>query len=237
MNNRTQFLLQLIVVLACGVFTWYFLVADAYPPSNANANLNQSSFDMLGFLDEQISCQEDQKDVRCWSSVNKLQMFVAGAEIEHEAVVERIKRYGDLIDSVWSECASSSNGVITASAVEEVLIRRFPNAPAKDDKSTAFSFDDASQPVFVMQDLVNDYSDTIETWRLLQSWAARKVGDDGRLELTPVFGKEALISFHEFLNSLDIAILKRAKKIANSRNLSAIDSESMALAFSDEASE
>ena len=77
-----------------------------------------------------------------------------------------------------------------------------------------------------------DYSDTIEAWRLLQTWAARRTDESGQMTLAPPFSEKALTAFHDFLLVYDIAVLRHARAIASERKLPKVDAESMNLAFS-----
>ena len=190
-----------------------------------------ASYDMLDYLDEKIACQENNKDVRCWSSVNKLQMFVAGATIEHDAVGVRIEKYHELIDDVWKASANDVTDSISVDRLQAELAKRFPHDVDESSGKFTFRFSEEDSPVLVMDDLVKDYSDTIETWRLLQSWASNKTAQNGDLQIDPVFSEAAIEAFHDFLSSYDIALLKRAKQIANNRKLTVIDGLSMAMAF------
>ena len=233
MSKSVQLCFQLSIVAATLLAVIFLLnkQTGSGEIESVPTSTSTSSFDMLAYLDDQIACQEDEKDVRCWSSVSKLQMFVAGAPIDHEAIDVRIEQYNKLIDSVWKEAATGVMGEISTNQLMTVLNRKFPSEIDPVSQEVGFVFSDKDEPVLVMQDLVEDYSDTIESWRLLQSWASRKVNASGQLELTPVFSEQAINDFHRFLISFDIALLRRAKGIAEQRKQSVIDAKAMDLAF------
>jgi hypothetical protein len=225
MLNQWQFKAQCLLVLAAlagALFIW---------------SGNKTGFDMLGYLDERIACQEDEKDVRCWSSVNKIQMFLAGAAINHDAMGVRVENYMKLFDSVWQESVGDSlehEVEIPVARLLGILKLRFPHSTDAETGEVEFTFSQQSEPVLVMADSIKDYSDTIEAWRLLQAWASRKTDKTGKLTLTPVFSRDAIDAFHKFLVAYDIAILKNARRIANDRKLVKIDDVSMELAFENE---
>lgn len=225
-----QFMLQSLIVIAAVCAALYIYNS----PAKSIANSDPQSLDMLAFLDDKISCQEDEKDVRCWSSVNKIQMFLAGSEISHEAVSARIENYMQMIDSIWQDAKTvgAENGVIPKASLSTVLTQRFPHEIDSDTNEAKFQFADQSEPVLVLADALQDYGDTIEPWRLLQTWASRKTDRQGKLTITPVFSHEALQEFYGFLKVYDIALLKHASQIANRRKLAEVDAESMNLAFS-----
>lgn len=190
----------------------------------------EPDFDMLAYLDSRIATQEDVKDVRCWSSFCKLQMFLTGVEIAPDAVGVRIESHMKLIQSIWEESGKNSRGsLIPAPAVSEVLQRRFPSATS--DEGTTFDFGEDKKLITVGPDALKDYSDTIEPWRLLQTWASRHTGDSGKLELKRQFDEEALGVMYEFLRAYDLAILQRAREIARDRKIANIDAKAMSAAF------
>ena len=235
MSKSLQLLVQLGLILASAAVAYLLLSPETTKQADGSTTTttsSQSSFDMLGFLDDQISCQENEKDVRCWSSVNKLQMFVAGASIEHEAAGVRISSYHHLLDDVWQAAADNVDGQeISEQELQSVLSGKFPHENNAETGNVKFEFEGSEEPVLVMQALVQDYSDTIEPWRILQSWASTKVDAGGQLELKPIYSQPAIESFHSFLVAFDIALLKRAKAIAVQNKLATIDAESMTKAF------
>jgi len=54
------------------------------------------------YLDGRVGVQENQKNVCCWNSFNKIQMFITNCEISEEAKSERIEKHMHLIRSIWS---------------------------------------------------------------------------------------------------------------------------------------
>jgi len=191
---------------------------------------SEDGFDMLAHLDAKVANQEDVKDVRCWSSFCKLQMFLTEMEIEPAAVASRIDGHMELIQLIWedSEGGDSSGSIIQAAEVSAVLSRNFPHATS--DEGTTFRFDE-NELIIVLPDAIQDYSDTIEPWRLLQSWASHHTDASGELTLSKQFDEDALQVLYKFLRAYDLAILKHAKSIAQQRKLSKIDAGAMEAAF------
>ena len=192
----------------------------------------EPSFAMLGYLDARVANQENNKDVRCWSSTCKLQMFLTGAEIGPEAIAVRIQAHTDLIESVYREAKAQHPGasVLGVEAVQSVLQQRFPH-----DRDAAggvkFVLDGSEDPINILSTALSDYSDTIESWRLLHNWAWRHTDAEGRLTLRPGFDQESLHVLCDFLKSYDLAVLQHARKIARSEKLATIDSSAMKKAF------
>jgi len=187
-------------------------------------------YDMLAHLDAKVANQEDVKDVRCWSSFCKLQMFLTEMEIEPAAVGARIDGHMELIESIWEDSGheNSTSSTIRPADVSAVLSSRFPHATS--DDGTTFRFGQ-SELITIMPDAIQDYSDTIEPWRLLQSWASHHTDSSGRLTLNKQFDEDALQVLYGFLRAYDLAILKHAKSIAQQRKLSKIDAGAMEAAF------
>ena len=235
MNKTTQTLVQ--VALVCvAMFAAYMLSQrnsdNAHAAKGISSVPEAKAFDMLQYVNEKIAQQECNKDVRCWSSVSKFQMFAAGASIEHDALGIRIEQYHKLIGNIWDNAAASIQGTeISPESLSKVLTQMFPSEQNSDSGDRQFSFSEHEPAVLALSNLIEDYSDTIESWRLLQSWASQKTDESGAFSLTPAFSKEAIDTFQDFLVSFDIAVLKRAKEIAFSRKLSVVDAKSMELAF------
>lgn len=192
--------------------------------------LPPSSFNMIGYLDEQVGQKENRKDVRCWSSFNKLGMFLTGCEIDEEAKSERIEQHMKLIQSLWEACREKSRGadVIPAEAVSMVLKEHFPQAT--DDAGVSFQFG-GGVPTLVMSDALRDYDDTIEPWRLLQTWASHNIGEHGWFVSPQPFGEEGLGVMYNFLKAFDLAVQREARRLAMERQLAGIDAQAMAAAF------
>ena len=67
-----------------------------------HANRPSRCMKCSAYLDGRVGVQENQKNVRCWSSFNKLQeMFITNCEISEEAKSERIEKHMRLIRSIW----------------------------------------------------------------------------------------------------------------------------------------
>ena len=218
-----------VVVAAIAAFQIMPNSASTDVPDSQPNSQSAQKFDMLSYLDQQIAAQECVKDVRCWSSVSKLQMFAAGAPIEHDALAVRIESYNDLLDSIWNMAATDVKDEISAAQLTEVLKKKFPGA---NDKWEGFAFLN-SQTELVMSDLLTDYSDTIESWRIIQSWVARKADQKGQVNIAPPYTQTALDEFQTFLVKFDIALLRHAKDVAEQNKKSVVDAESMRLAFAD----
>lgn len=187
------------------------------------------AWDMLAALDKHVMVQEDTKDVRCWSSVSRLQMLLAGTELDTEARNARVEQHQILIESIWKDSRATSNvELIAAHAVEDVLKRRFPRQVAEDG---TVQFAPRGYPgITVSPDDLKDYSDTIEPWRLLQSWALTHV-HQGRLALSPQFAPAALDTLHEFLLVYDVAVLRHANAEAFRQKKQGIDRSAMVAGF------
>jgi hypothetical protein len=201
------------------------IVRSASPPPPPPAE-----YEMLAYLDERVGQKENRKDVRCWSSFNKLGMFITGCEIDEPAKSERIEQHMKLIQSLWETARAKSTGadIIPAAVVSGVLKERFPHAADVDGVSFQFG---GGAPTLVMADELRDYDDTIEPWRLLQTWASRNLDERGRFAPTPVFGVEALKVMYNFLKSYDLAVQREARRVAMERREAGIGAEAMAAAF------
>ncbi len=192
--------------------------------------LPPASFNMLGYLDKQVGQKENRKDVRCWSSFNKLGMFLTGCEIDEAAKSERIEQHMKLIQSLWETAREQSNGMdtIPAKAISQVLKDRFPQATGGTGVSFQFG---GGAPTLVMADALRDYDDTIEPWRLLQTWASHNIGEHGWFASPQPFSEEALAVMYSFLKAFDLAVQREARRVAVERQLAGIDAEAMAAAF------
>lgn len=217
-------LTQILIVLAAMVVAIVLVVqtdSSTFPPP----------FDMLTFLDTQVATQEDGKDVRCWSSVCKLQMFLTGAVIGEDAITVRIESHMQLIESLWEQGRDEHPhaSMISSDTVKQLLDRRFPHQQIR----TGVQFDLGSNlnPINIVQDAMQDYSDTVEPWRLLQTWASRHTDKNGRLTLTPQFDRDALHALHGFLLKYDLAIFRHARRIAEENKASRVDASAMSEAF------
>lgn len=187
-------------------------------------------YEMLTYLDDRVGVQENQKDVRCWSSFNKLQMFITNCEISEEAKSERIEQHMRLIESLYNEASQRvpEKELITATIIDEILRVRFPQVDTTE--GTQFNLGDGSSTL-VVAEAIKDYSDTIEPWRLLQTWASHQVDNEGKWKRDTQFGEGALKELYEFFRAYDLALLRKAREHAMERKLGHIDAEAVAAAF------
>ena len=187
-------------------------------------------YEMLTYLDDRVGVQENQKDVRCWSSFNKLQMFITNCEISEEAKSERIEQHMRLIESLYNEASQRvpEKELITATTIDEILRVRFPQVDTTE--GTQFNLGDGSSTL-VVAEAIKDYSDTIEPWRLLQTWASHQVDNEGKWKRDTQFGEGALKELYEFFRAYDLALLRKAREHAMERKLGHIDAEAVAAAF------
>lgn len=218
--------IQFVIVLVALVVAIYLVTGSE------SVSVTSPQFDMLSYLDSRVAAQEDVKDVRCWSSFCKLQMFLIGAPIDDEAVGVRIEKHMELIESIWEDVGSAKpdQRVIGPDDVSTVLVRRFPY---QYDALTGamFELEGVAEPIYVGSEAIKDYSDTIEPWRLLQTWASQHTNASGGLTLSPPLDKEALHFLSNFLRIYDLTILKHARAIAEEKKLAAVDASSMSEAF------
>ncbi len=214
------------------------LVATAKPAAapGENASALQPNapkpFDMLAFAQERISTQEDKKDVRCWSSFNKLQMFLTQCEFTEDVKAVRVEEHLRLLQSIWQEAQqrAPAGGYIPAEAVEAVLNRRFPQVSRDDTVQFGLKSGGSALSRLTGDDL-RDYGDTIEPWRLIQAWAMRSLDPKGKLGITPQFDEKALHVLYRFLRAYDLVVLQAARDIAHEKRLSVIDATSISAAF------
>ena len=180
-----------------------------------------------------MGVQEDKKDVRCWSSFNKLQMFITNCEIEEDAKAERIDQHMRLIQSIYDAAAAKlcCADYIDKDTVEDLLVERFPTAQSGD--GLGFNLGGVN-PTLVGVEALRDYSDTIEPWRLLQTWASRQLDNNGQFKFQKQFDEAALHQLFEFFRAYDLAMLRKARDHAMERKLTKIDAEAIAAAFNTE---
>ena len=220
---------QLIVIVLATGLAWAIVGSGEgreieSPPSP------KAAFDMLSFLDEKVGFQEDQKDVRCWSSFNKLQMFITNCEIDEGAKAARISEHMRLIQALYESSARQvgDGGYIDAGAVKAALGGRFPQGNEVEEKGVHLG---GRFPTLVGVEELRDYSDTIEPWRLLQTWASRQLDAQGTWRLEKQFDESALGALYDFFRLYDLAMLRRARDHAFDRKLTKIDAEAIAAAF------
>jgi len=210
------------------------LLVSAYIVTGSKTTLVEAppTFDMLAYLDQQVAVQEDAKDVRCWSSFCKLQMFITGATIDEDAAAVRVEKHMELIESIWDEARRGEPDALFVGeeSVSTVLARRFPHR-YEETKGASFLFSGDDRTILIDAASLQDYSDTIEPWRLLQAWASRQTDASGRLTKTPPFNESALKQMYEFLRKYDLAILKHARLIAEKNKKSGVDASSMEEGF------
>jgi len=220
-------LTQVIVILGA-------LLVSAYIVTGSKTTIVEAppTFDMLAYLDQRVASQEDAKDVRCWSSFCKLQMFITGVPIDEDAVAVRVEKLIELIESIWEEAGrvDPNASIVAKDAVAAVLVRRFPHQ-YEETKGASFLFADDDQSILIDPASLQDYSDTIEPWRLLQAWASRQTDATGVLTKTPPFSEAALKQIYNFLHKYDLAVLKHARLIAEENKLARVDAASMEEGF------
>ncbi|SVE34590.1 uncharacterized protein METZ01_LOCUS487444, partial [marine metagenome] len=132
--------------------------------------------------------------------------------------------------SLCDESAKRAPGkrLIPATAVAAVLRLRFPQV----DTALGTQFNMGSEtPTLVVTDALKDYSDTIEPWRLLQTWASRQVDSQKKWKPEAQFDEGALKELYEFFRAYDLALLRKAREHAMERKLGHIDAEAVAAAF------
>ncbi len=217
---------QIIVVVVAAVAA----VAIARRAPDTTSQSPGQPYEMLAYLDGRVGVQENQKDVRCWSSFNKLQMFITNCEISEEAKSERIEQHMRLIESLYNEASKRApeKKLITATTVDEVLRVRFPQVDTTE--GTQYNLGGGSSTLVVTEAL-KDYSDTIEPWRLLQTWASHQVDNKGKWKRDAQFDEGALKELYEFFRAYDLALLRKAREHAMERKLGHIDAEAVAAAF------
>lgn len=186
-------------------------------------------FTQMGYLDQRVGRQEDEKDVRCWSSFNKLQMFITNCEISEDAKTERIQQHMALIQKLYDDSAAQAKGkkLIPVEAVRAVLAKEFPSTKA-DSGQPNYSF---GALTINLTEALRDYSDTIEPWRLMQTWSSRQLDNTGQWQLTAEFDKAALDELFLFLRGYDLALLRKARTNAIDRKQNLIDAEAIRAAF------
>jgi hypothetical protein len=193
------------------------------------------SMKMLAYIESKIADQEDVKDVRCWSSVNKIQTFLSGLPVELEANSRRIELYVAMIEDVWLECCEATAAEsIEQTTLIDVLKTRFPENVKEENGNAKYDFGGRLATIEILEEAIEDYSDTIESWRLLQSWALRKasqINDGNDAQSAAMFSPDSLRQFRDFLVVFDIALLKSAKDVAMERKRGAVDAETMTIAF------
>ncbi len=206
------------------------VLSNGLPGSGEN-----SARQMLTYIDRQIAQQEDVKDVRCWSSVNKIQTFISGLPIDTQAIGQRVECYIELLDSFWMKCSTGDQtSSISASDLRRLLQTEFPAIVQIMDRAQLsekidefdFNFTEIQQQC----DAIEDYSDTIESWRLLQSWAQRKVLEPDKQNPKP-FSNDALAELKRFLVAYDIELLKRARMVAMANKQARVNVDFMNQAF------
>lgn len=196
-------------------------------------SVESAAVKMLGLVEAHIADQEDVKDVRCWSSVNKIQTFLSGLPVELEANSQRVERYVMMIEEIWIESkALTTDDEIDADVLISVLKSRFPENVTVTEGKPKFDFGRELASLEIIEDAIQDYSDTIESWRLLQSWALRKASQPSPVENdVRAFKAEALEQFRDFLVVFDVGLLKASKEVAMDRKFSSIDAATIDIAF------
>jgi len=228
-----QRLFQIAIVVGALIFGIYLVQSGAKEeaPLPPPAATESPSMVMLQTIEGEIAKQEDIKDVRCWSSVNKIQTFISGMPVELEANGQRVERYVELIEEVWQASSESKVGPeIESDVLVSVLKSKFP-ANVTVAEEVAFEFGSEFGSLKDLNDSMKDYRDTIESWRLLQSWALRKASQESSSENETPFSSMSILQFREFLVAFDLGLLKACKSVAMERKLGSIDSKTVDIAF------
>ena len=237
MQRFVQIALLLAALIVGGAIVLWPGETPAEPannPEDSQVLPETSATKMLAYVESKIAKQEDVKDVRCWSSVNKIQTFLSGMPIELEAIGQRVERYVELIEDVWISSGKNAAGSeIQESELMSALNGQFANRISDENGKITLDADEGFAPIEGLEDSVRDYSDTIESWRLLQSWALRKAsaGPSGEGGTEKAFSEPSLTKFRDFLVVFDIALLQSAKEVAMERKQGSVDVESMNIAF------
>ena len=230
--NGTQIITVLIAAVAAVIIAKSPTQAASAPvpqPGPDKAKQPEAPFTQMGYLDERVGRQEDEKDVRCWSSFNKLQMFITNCEISEDAKTERIQQHMALIQKIYDASAAQAEGkkLIPLAAVRSVLAKDFPSTKA-DSGSPNYSF---GALTINLTEALRDYSDTIEPWRLMQTWSTRQLDNTGQWQLPAEFDQAALDELFLFLRGYDLALLRKARTNAIDRKQNLIDAEAIRAAF------
>jgi len=196
----------IVIVLAAGV-AWA-IVGSGEEQEIESLPSPKAAFDTLSFLDEKVGFQED-----------------------HEgAKAARISEHMRLIQALYESSALQvgEGGYIDAGAVKAALGDRFPQENEVEEKGVHLG---GRFPTLVGVEELRDYSDTIEPWRLLQTWASRQLDAQGTWRLEKQFDESALGALYDFFRLYDLAMLRRARDNAFDRKLTKIDAEAIAAAF------
>jgi len=94
-----------------------------------------------------------------------------------------------------------------------------------------FSLGADDRPLVIDSEALRDYSDTIEPWRLLQTWATTHLDEEARLRISPQFSQGALQVLYRFFRAYDLAMLQQSRRFAHEKKLSHIDADSVVAAF------
>ena len=218
------------IVLALSAVAAVVIARSGPAPAPEPAEPKPAPYQILAYLDNRVGVQENQKDVRCWSSCNKFLMFATNSEISQEAKTARIQQHMGLIQSLYDATAQRvpGNKLIPAAAVKAELGERFPRKDTAE--GTHFTFGGSSL-LMVDSEVLKDYSDTIEPWRLLQTWASHQIDAQGAWQLEAQFDVEALKELYEFFKRFDLTMLRQARDNAMERKLNHIDAQAIKAAF------
>ena len=229
-NRLSQVAMVVVSAVTAVVIARGGEAAQAPAPKESRPAEAKAPYDMLAYLDSRVGQQENRKDVRCWSSCNKFLMFATDAEISEEAKAERIEQHMKLIQQLHDACGRRQQGAkrIGAETVKAELSERFPRVDSA--QGAQFNVGGASS-LLINADVLKDYSDTIEPWRLLQTWATYHMDNRGNLKLEVQFDEAAVIELFEFFRAYDLAMLRKARENAMARKLREIDAEAIRAAF------
>ena len=128
-------------------------------------------------------------------------MFITNCEIDEGAKAARISEHMRLIQALYESSApqAGDEGYINADAVKAALEDRFPQGNEVEEKGV---YSGGRFPTLVGVEELRDYSDTIEPWRLLQTWASRQLDAQGMWRLERQFDESALGALYDFFLKL-----------------------------------
>ena len=199
----------------------------------SGSSIANETFDLLKFLESEIQKQEDKKDVRCWSSVRKLQMYLTQMPISSRAIAVRIRFHKKIIDGIFTKANINGDKNLSLDTLNKIIKKNYPYITDK-TSSTIFKIKEKNffRVIKIKKDDLKDYKDTIEKWRLLQSWAFNKSVTTKDSKKNLGITKNAALKLKEFLPLFDLALMKYAREIALAKKSESINKDIMEEAFS-----
>jgi hypothetical protein len=181
---------------------------------------------MLTYVEQRIYEQESTKDVRCWSSVQKLQMFLVDSPVEEQATYAKVEGLKTLVHSIWRDASSRQHeGLLDAPLVRGILSERFP--VKEDADGLRFTLTKPPDELIVSRDALKDFGDSIDHWRVVQAWLMDHVDAQGRVTLAPALSNDALGVLADFVLGYNLAVLSYARHLAHERKHHVIDAEAV----------